>query len=37
MMFWIGFGVGLIIGGCVGVFAVALCIAAKSDDYNNTK
>ena len=28
-MFWIGLGVGLIIGGAIGVFTMALCVAAK--------
>lgn len=31
-MFWIGLGVGAVIGTCVGVFVVALCTAAKDGD-----
>lgn len=29
-MFWIGFGVGVIVGACMGMFAISLCIASKS-------
>jgi uncharacterized membrane-anchored protein YhcB (DUF1043 family) len=28
-MFWIEFGVGLVIGGAIGIFIAALCTAAK--------
>ena len=28
-MFWIGFIVGVIVGGCIGTFIVALCTVAK--------
>lgn len=32
-MFWIGLGVGIAVGSCVGLFAAALCVAAKDDNY----
>jgi hypothetical protein len=28
-MFWIGFGVGVIVGGVLGFFAYTLCCVAK--------
>lgn len=28
-MFWIGLGIGLVIGACLGLFMVSLCIAAS--------
>ena len=31
-MFWIGLGVGLVVGSTIGVFVVALCVAAKEGD-----
>lgn len=31
-MFWIGLGVGAIIGVSFGIFIVALCTAAKEGD-----
>ena len=29
------FGLGLLIGGCVGMLVTALCVAAKKDDVRN--
>lgn len=31
MMFWIGLCVGLFVGGTIGTFVVALCVAGKED------
>lgn len=28
-MFWIGLGVGLVVGACIGFFAKVLCVFAK--------
>ena len=33
-MFWIGFGVGAIIGGSITFCIMALCVAAKRGDKN---
>ena len=33
-MFWIGLGVGLVVGGCVSVLIIALCTVAKAADRN---
>ena len=30
-MFWVGFGVGVMVGCILGVFTVALCSAARDD------
>jgi uncharacterized membrane-anchored protein YhcB (DUF1043 family) len=31
-MFWIGLGVGLVIGGIFGMIAMAFCVAADRDE-----
>lgn len=31
-MFWIGLGIGFIIGGIMSIFVVSLCVAAKEED-----
>ena len=31
-MFWLGFFIGVVLGGCVGVLVAALCVAAKTGD-----
>ena len=37
-MFWLGVIAGLIVGGCAGVFFMALCVASRDDiENNNTK
>jgi hypothetical protein len=28
-MFWIGFGIGLVVGATIGIFAAAFCVVAK--------
>jgi hypothetical protein len=28
-MFWIGLGTGFVVGGVIGIFVVALCMAAN--------
>lgn len=33
-MFWLGLGVGAMIGGALGFFIMALCVAAREDDNN---
>ena len=33
-MFWIGFGVGIFVGGVVGLMITALCNIAREDDDN---
>ena len=33
-MFWLGFGIGAMIGGTIGLFVTALCVAAKDGDDN---
>ena len=37
-MFWIGLGVGLIVGGCIGFFVAAICVISghcAKDEYDN--
>ena len=36
-MFWIGLAVGAVVGGCVGVFVMALCIVSHNSDIDNCK
>lgn len=31
-MFWIGLGVGAVIGGTFGIFIMAICIISKGDN-----
>ncbi len=31
-MFWLGLCIGLVVGGAVGVFAMALCSVGKKGD-----
>ena len=34
-MFWLGFGIGAVIGGIVGIIAISCCVVAgKYDDEN---
>ena len=31
-MFWVGFVVGLLLGGFVGIFVIALCVIVAGND-----
>ena len=31
-MFWIGLGVGLVVGTTLGIFAISLCIMGKDEE-----
>lgn len=31
-MFWLGLGIGLVVGCVVGICLIALCMAAKTED-----
>jgi hypothetical protein len=31
-MFWLGLGIGLVVGGAAGMFAMALCSIGKKGD-----
>ena len=31
-LFWLGLGIGLVLGAAIGLFAFAFCSVAKEDD-----